>query len=118
MYPLKLKSLLMIVVATYLVALCQAEAQQYDLRADNLGARSRAVINDHRLEITGSDGQNAIYQRDKQFDSTDGQWLAYSGASQIVRWPLTSTGNLQIGRRVEAPLNTAKARCKFFLLQS
>ncbi|MCA9191447.1 MAG: hypothetical protein KDB03_06790 [Planctomycetales bacterium] len=114
MYPLKLKSLLMIVVATYLVALCQAEAQQYDLRADNLGARSRAVINDHRLEITGSDGQNAIYQRDKQFDSTDGQWLAYSGASQIVRWPLTSTGNLQIGRRVGGAIEYRKSQMQIF----
>ena len=73
--------------------------QEYLLEAAQLNARSKARLSGAALEITSDAGNTTIYARDRRFDSADGRWKGYfsSTANQIIRWPASSTGNMQIG---------------------
>ena len=74
--------------------------QNYELRADELGIVSQASIDANQLRIVAQDGTLTVYSRSRQYDSNDGLWLGYSdaGTRQVIRWPATNAGNMQIGQ--------------------
>lgn len=74
--------------------------ESFELSAPQLGAASNAVLTADELRVTAADGTVTQYLRDPQFDSADGEWLGYfsRSANQVLRWPASSTGNMQIGQ--------------------
>ncbi len=73
--------------------------ERYELSAPHMGAASQALIDDRELQVVSSDGQVTSYTRELRFDSSEGQWLGYysRAANQVLRWPSSNSGNLQIG---------------------
>ncbi|MEM7476259.1 MAG: hypothetical protein AAF483_14790 [Planctomycetota bacterium] len=102
----KTKQLSVLLVITASLVACaencwaQIGTQKFDLVASSLGLKSEATISSTQLQIRGPNGSITNYIRDKQHDTADGKWIAFSSrsAGQIVRWPLSNTGNLQLGQ--------------------
>lgn len=71
----------------------------YDLNAPGLNRSSRAIQSDRELRIFDQTGSETLYIRHPQADSNDGRFIAYrnNGLNQIVRWPLSGTGPMEIG---------------------
>jgi hypothetical protein len=94
MQPLPL--FLVLVIAANSTAFAQ---QRFRLVAPQARVASDAVLNLADLTVIDGRGQTTIYLRDSQFDSPDGAWFGYYDrrTSQVIRWPASSTGNLQIG---------------------
>ncbi|MCA9127281.1 MAG: hypothetical protein KDB22_09345 [Planctomycetales bacterium] len=87
-------------LACLIVFSAHAEAQQeFELVAPAARTSSRAVLETTLLRIEGSDGSTTTYLRDQSYDSPDGQWRGFFSrqASQVIRWPVVNSGNLQIG---------------------
>ncbi len=91
----------------------QATAQdRFRLVAPRENIVSDARISDRELAITDARGQVTIYLRQPQFDSRDGQWLGFfdNGTRQVIRWPVSNTGNMQIGEVAGATVNYRTSR--------
>ncbi len=73
--------------------------QQFELSAPQLGVHSQAVLTEDLLQVTSSTGEITRYRREPRFDSADGDWLGYfdRSARQVLRWPVSNHGNMQIG---------------------
>ncbi len=87
-------------IACFLLSLSPAAAQErYELVAAQHGVASQASFANNELQIVGPDGSATIYTRQPAYDSPGGQWFAYAsrGAGQILRWPASNSGKLQIG---------------------
>ncbi len=91
----------------------QATAQdRFRLVAPRENIVSDARISDRELVITDARGQVTIYLRQPQFDSRDGQWIGFfdNGTRQVIRWPVSNTGNMQIGEVAGATVNYRTSR--------
>lgn len=85
--------LLLISIATSQLLVAQ---DRYRLVTPNSSAD--AVLTQDALIVTDATGQTT-YLRDPRFDSPDRQWAAFYSrtAAQIIRWPVSNSGNMQIG---------------------
>lgn len=85
-----------------LVPMCSMASadERFELATADGKQKSTAVRSAERLSITTSAGGTTQYDRKTQFDSEDGVWLGYfsSSAQQVVRWPASNSGNLQVGK--------------------
>jgi hypothetical protein len=72
----------------------------FQLVAPGLPTPSIASIDEQWLVIQDPAGQETAYQRAPRFDSADGAWIGYSSqeAQQVIRWPASFSGPMQIGR--------------------
>ncbi len=80
---------------------CTAAAQStFELTTPRASDHSVAVLDVQSLRITDGRGQETVYSRDDRFNSTDLQWIGYYSrqAQQVIRWPKSNSGNLQIGQ--------------------
>ncbi|MFN3193575.1 MAG: RICIN domain-containing protein [Aureliella sp.] len=84
-------------------SLSKPTTQKFELRADQLGLVSLATLNPDALRVVGADRRVTDYRRDQSYDSSDGAWVGYVNRSmnQVLRWPTSNTGNLQIGAALE-----------------
>lgn len=75
-----------------------APVRTYRLSVADAGIISTAQRDDRQLTITSQNGERTLYQRDRSFDSSDGNWLAYRSraARQIIRWPQQDRGAMMI----------------------
>ncbi len=108
--PIRARSIQAVCIVGWLVAggsyscaqtpLESASGQRFLLSAPNLGTTSQAVLSGSELQVIGADGTVTRYQRESRFDSADRGWLAFysRSASQILRWPSSHSGHMQIGR--------------------
>lgn len=73
--------------------------EQYELIAPQIGVSSQATLTARELRVEGADGQVTLYTREPSFDSAGGEWIGYfsRNANQVLRWPSTNSGNMQIG---------------------
>lgn len=73
---------------------------RFELVAPQSGVSSRAELVADTLAITDAQGVQTVYRRDRTFDSADGAWLGFhaSRPRQVLRWPASSSGSLQIGQ--------------------
>ena len=71
---------------------------EFELVAPQLGLSSRAQLTANQLQVTSADGRVTDYRREPRLDSADRQWLAYASrtARQIIRWPASNSGAMQI----------------------
>lgn len=76
-----------------------AAQERYELVAAQHGVASQATLTNNELQVVGPDGSLTIYTRQPAYDSAGGQWIGYAsgGAGQILRWPASNSGQLQIG---------------------
>ena len=76
--------------------------QDFDLVVPTANIKSQATLSATQLQIRGSDGSVTSYARSQQHDSADGKWLGYysAAARQIIRWPSSNSGGLEIGSEV------------------
>lgn len=84
----------------FLLAASAAIAQErYELIAAQQGVASQATLTSDELRVVGPGGDVTIYARQPAYDSQGGAWIAFAsrGARQILRWPASNTGPLQIG---------------------
>ncbi len=90
--------------AVCLMFAVNAIGQQVQLSTRDGKERSSAVRTETGLTITSSLGGTTEYVRKTQFDSADGEWLGYysSAAQQVIRWPKSESGNLQVGTLIGA----------------
>lgn len=126
----------LLVVALLCVSLCGSIAhaqgrrgadrgvQKFELRADHLGLVSTASLQGDILRIVGPDRQATDYVREGRYDSADGRWQGFYSRElrQVLRWPTTNSGNMQIGdsqrgtlvyrtsQMTLSPLNSAASR--------
>lgn len=72
---------------------------RFELMVPNSRTVSTAVRTEQSLQVVGSDGRVTDYRREPRYDSAVGDWLGYysRAANQIVRWPASNSGNMQIG---------------------
>ncbi len=77
-------------------------SHSFDLVVPTANIRSQATLSATQLQIRGSDGSVTVYTRSQQHDSVDGKWLGYYSvaARQIIRWPSSNSGGLEIGSKV------------------
>lgn len=83
-----------------LISSTAAVAQErYELVAPQQGAYSRATLTASELRVEGTDGKVTQYIRQPRFDSAGGEWIGYASrdAQQVLRWPSSNSGNMQIG---------------------
>lgn len=83
-----------------LLAAAPATAQErYELVAAQHGIASQATLTNNELQVVGADGNATIYTRQPAYDSQGGEWIGYAsrGAEQILRWPASNSGKMQIG---------------------
>lgn len=76
--------------------------QDFTLSAGPSAAPAQAKLTPAGLTIRAETGTVTFYRRAREFDSVDAQWLGYfsDAAAQVIRWPASNQGNLQIGRLV------------------
>lgn len=74
-------------------------ASDFELKAPGLERPSRATLTDEELAIRSPDGSVSRYKRLPRYDTSDGAFLSYSSRElqQIIRWPVSGTGGMQIG---------------------
>lgn len=67
--------------------------------ADPAAASTAAIIGTD-LVITDAGGHKFVYQRRPDLDTPDGMFQAFfsAAASQYLRWPVSGTGSMQVGR--------------------
>ncbi len=83
-----------------LISASTAWAQErFRLEAPAARVSADAYLTESELVIVDQAGKNTAYLRDTQFDSQDGQWLGYfaRNLNQVIRWPISGSGNMQIG---------------------
>lgn len=71
----------------------------YSLVAPGVGGSSTARVSPSELLIRDASGTTTRYQRAPRYDTGDGKYTGYSSreAQQILRWPVSNTGRMQIG---------------------
>ncbi len=71
----------------------------FELTAQGLSEPSIATVTPNELVIREPAGKIIRYQRSARHDTADQQLLGYSSrqAQQVIRWPVSSTGRMQIG---------------------
>jgi hypothetical protein len=86
-----------VVVFSVLVATAHAQ-RRYELIVEGTDVVSQAERTPQRLVIIDARGNATEYARDRRFDPEDRGFSAYfsAGARQILRWPASDRGNLQI----------------------
>lgn len=73
--------------------------ERFELAVPNSRTASSATRTEQSLQVLGADGRATDYRREPRYDSVGGDWLGYYSlaADQIVRWPVSNSGNMQIG---------------------
>lgn len=86
-------------VAAASVAIPAQAQTRYELTAPELNRTSQAILTESELRIVDQTGRQTVYLRDPTVDSNDGRFLAYrdNASGQIIRWPVTGRGPMQIG---------------------
>jgi hypothetical protein len=77
--------------------------RRYELVVEGTDVVSQAERTPQRLVIIDSRGNVTEYTRDRRFDSEDRGFIAYLSADalQILRWPASDRGNMQIAQLVD-----------------
>lgn len=67
--------------------------------AEPAGASLAAIIGTD-LVVTDAGGRQFVYQRRPDLDTLDGEFQGFysAAAAQYLRWPVSGTGNMQVGR--------------------
>lgn len=91
---------------------------EFELRADGQRAVSQAFWSEQELRILSRDDGTTVYRRDARLDSEDGRWLAYvsRNANQVIRWPISHAGHLQIGRTEAGRIAYRTSQMKIYAL--
>lgn len=91
-----------VVVFSVLAVTVHAQ-QRYELIVEGTDMVSQAERTPQRLVIIDSRGNATEYSRDRRFDPEDRGFIAYfsAGARQILRWPASDRGNMQIADFVD-----------------
>lgn len=91
-----------LLVLSLLVATAHAQ-RRYELIVEGTDIVSQAERTPQRLVIIDARGNATEYSRDRRFDPEDGGFIAYfsPAARQILRWPTSDRGNMQIADMVE-----------------
>lgn len=94
--------LVMFALMAIVLSSASASSQDFELNAPELGVRSAARLTETQLQIMSAEGARTDYTRDTRFDSPDKQWLGFysHAANQVLRWPASHQGHMQIGRPV------------------
>ncbi|MGN6545482.1 MAG: hypothetical protein ACTHK7_10580, partial [Aureliella sp.] len=90
-----------------------AQAQtRYELTAPELNRTSQAILTESELRIVDQTGRQTVYLRDPTVDSNDGRFLAYrdNASGQIIRWPVTGSGRMEIATATGGPLEFRPSR--------
>lgn len=71
----------------------------FELSTPGLTRSLRASLTERDLRITDHQGRDTLYLREPRVDSPDGLFIAYrnSTTGQVVRWPVSNRGPMQIG---------------------
>lgn len=104
-------SILVLFAASTLACSLVSADERFELTTVDGKQKSSAVRSAVLLSITSSAGGTTRYDRKKQFDSDDGKWLGYySGpAQQVIRWPASNVGNLQVGKLLGSRVSYRKS---------
>ena len=95
-------SIALVVVLPYVSTCCAqdvfGEGRTFELSAPGVGP-SIVDLSASELVIRDSLGMETRYKRAPRYDTADGSLLGYSSreAQQIIRWPVSNQGRLQIG---------------------
>lgn len=75
------------------------QSGQFELKAPGLARPSRATLTSDELTIRSPDGAASRYKRLSRYDTDDGAFVSYSSRElqQIIRWPSSGSGGMQIG---------------------
>lgn len=89
-------------------------SRMFELSAPGLDKPSIAILGEDKLIITDPSGTQNIYVRSNRYDTQDGEWIGYSSreAMQIIRWPVSSKGPMQIGMLREGTIQFTTSRMK------
>jgi hypothetical protein len=89
-------------------------SRMFELSAPGLDKPSIAILGEDKLIITDPSGTQNIYLRSNRYDTQDGEWIGYSSreAMQIIRWPVSSKGPMQIGMLREGTIQFTTSRMK------
>ncbi len=74
--------------------------ERFELVAPRSNENSQVLMDGDSLRVIDFRGNETLYMREALYDSIDRQWLGYfsSRERQILRWPASGIGNLQIGQ--------------------
>ena len=75
-------------------------AQEFLLIVPGTNTQSTVSLDPRGLTVTDQNGRVTDYRREPQFDSPDALWLGFFSQlnNQVLRWPASHRGNLQIGQ--------------------
>ena len=84
----------------------------FELRAQGLDKPSIAELSDSQLVIRDPSGKPNVYLRLARYDTPDQRWLGYSSRElqQIIRWPASGSGNMQIGTLQQGKIQFSASR--------
>lgn len=104
-------------LSTFPVSNAQTEtgtSRMFEMSAPGLDKPSIAILSDKDLIITDPSGTQNVYLRSNRYDTQDGAWIGYSSreAKQIIRWPASSKGPMQIGTLREGNIQFTTSRMK------
>ncbi len=92
--------LFVLVLGAPLIAFQEIQyAGSFELLAQGLSEPSIATVTPNELVVRDPVGNITRYQRSARHDTADQQLLGYSSrqAQQVIRWPASNTGRMQIG---------------------
>lgn len=92
----------------------QVASRMFELSAPGLDKPSIAILSEDKLIITDPSGTQNVYSRSNRYDTEDGAWIGFSSreAKQIIRWPASSKGPMQIGVLREGSIQFTTSRMK------
>lgn len=95
----RMATLIFLVQTISASAFCQTGPRYFELVVPNQDGQSRVTLTDQALTIESADGESTQYQREPRYDSRDRSWRGFysSAARQVIRWPMSDSGNLQVG---------------------
>lgn len=75
------------------------ESGSFELSVPGLAAPSIATVSPNELAVRDPAGATTRYLRAPRYDTADQQLIGYTSkqAQQIIRWPASNTGRMQIG---------------------
>lgn len=84
----------------------------YELRAQGLDKPTIAELSDSQLVIRDPSGKPNVYLRLARYDTPDQRWIGYSSRElqQIIRWPASGSGNMQIGTLQQGKIQFSPSR--------
>ncbi len=97
-----MKHLILAAVVTLQTMAYAAGQERFRLEVPGANVTADATIAGNELVVVDQAGKTSVYVREAQFDSPDRAWQAYYSRSinQVIRWPESQTGNVQIGEFV------------------